>query len=470
MTKPHAVYVCQECGYVSPRWVGKCPECNEWNSFVEELRLPEKISLAKDSASSVFSLSPIPITQVSAPHFQRISGGISELDRVLGGGIVPGAVTLVGGDPGIGKSTLLTQMAYMLSRSNAESSLHNAEPLRVLYVSGEESVYQIRLRSERLGALSDQFLVVNETDLPTILSHIDHLKPSLVIIDSIQTTCDPSLESAPGTVSQIRDCAAAFTRLAKADGPPVFLIGHVTKEGALAGPRILEHMVDTVLYFEGDRHQSYRILRAVKNRFGSTNEIGIFEMQEDGLAEVENPSAMLLAERAPDSSGSSIVATVEGTRPLLVEVQALVARSPLANPRRAATGTDYNRLSMLLAVLEKRFGLKLAEQDVFVNVVGGIRLVEPAADLAITIAIISSFREQPVASDIVLIGETGLGGEIRTVSHLEQRLRESARLGFKRACVPSHGSSKLPSNLGIHITPVSSILEASRIALLPAVN
>jgi DNA repair protein RadA/Sms len=468
MAKTQTRFVCQSCGHESPRWLGRCPECDAWNSFVEEVRVPEKAS-GPGRTSAVLPMGsgrPQSITQVAAQSEERISSGIGELDRVLGGGIVPGAVVLVGGDPGIGKSTLMTQAAYQISHA-APLDPQSAAPNQVLYISGEESIRQIKLRSERLGAGADGFLVANETDLGTILHHIESIQPSLVVVDSIQTTYDSSLESAPGTVSQIRNCAAALARLAKSGGPPIFLIGHVTKEGSLAGPRVLEHMVDTVLYFEGDRHQTYRILRAVKNRFGSTDEIGIFEMREEGLAEVENPSAVLLAERTADTSGSAVAATLEGSRPLLVEIQALVARSFLSNPRRTATGVELNRVNMLLAVLEKRIGLKLAEQDVYVNVAGGVRLVEPATDLAVTLAIASNFREQPVDPNTILLGEVGLGGEVRAVSQVEKRIREAARLGFTKVVLSRHNAPRT-KNLGVEIAPVSNVLEAMNVALLPA--
>ena len=455
---------------------------------MEEVRISER-SGGRTGLTVVPGLAgrPTPITAVESQHQSRVSTGIGELDRVLGGGIVPGALILVGGDPGIGKSTLLTQVAHHMTAGAVESgtdgqlgkdlpktSLNvpslqysSTPPLRaVLYVSGEESIQQIRLRSERLGAQAERFLVVNETDVSAILHHIDNVKPDLVVVDSIQTTYDTSLESAPGTVSQVRNCAAALTRIAKSGGPPIVLIGHVTKEGSLAGPRVLEHMVDTVLYFEGDRQHAYRILRAVKNRFGSTDEIGIFEMREDGLAEVENPSAALLAERTSGTSGSAVAATMEGSRSLLVEVQALVSRSFLANPRRSSTGIDLNRLNMLLAVLEKRVGLKLGDQDVFVNVAGGVRIIEPAADLAVCLSVISNFREQPVEPATILIGEVGLGGELRAVPQTEKRLREAARLGFKNAVTARHQSDRLPANLGIKVTCAATVLEAMNTALL----
>jgi DNA repair protein RadA/Sms len=479
MPKSLTRFVCQSCGHESPRWVGRCPECDAWNSFVEEVRLPEKtagVGRAPAAMLPTGSSRPVPITQVAARTDQRLSTGIGELDRVLGGGLVPGALILVGGDPGIGKSTLMTQVAARCSMSvevcgsmgeTASTPIH-PHTHTVLYVSGEESVQQIKLRSERLGALSEGFMVVNETEIGSILHHIDATKPDLVVVDSIQTAYDSSLESAPGTVSQIRDCAAALARAAKGGGPPIVLIGHVTKEGSLAGPRVLEHMVDTVLYFEGDRHHAYRILRAVKNRFGSTDEIGIFEMREEGLAEVENPSAVLLAERTVDTSGSAVTSTVEGSRSLLVEVQALVARSFLANPRRTATGIELNRLNMLLAVLEKRVGLRLGDQDVFVNVVGGVRIVEPATDLAVAMAVASNFREQAIDPKTILLGEIGLGGEVRAVGQTEKRLREAARLGFTRAILSRHNAPRNAKALGVEIVAVNNVLDAMREALLPA--
>jgi DNA repair protein RadA/Sms len=483
MAKTQTKFVCQSCGFESPRWLGRCPECEAWNSFVEEVRVPERVGLSRAPSLPSTSTRPQPVTEVSARAAERLSTGIGELDRVLGGGLVPGALILLGGDPGIGKSTLMTQVAHHLTDqlvpgneaahvAAVDSALTQGTRGRgggsVLYVSGEESAEQIRLRAARLRAESDGFLVVNENEIGIILHHIESEHPALAIVDSIQTAYDSSLESAPGTVSQVRNCAAALARTAKSGGPPIVLIGHVTKEGSLAGPRVLEHMVDTVLYFEGDRHHTYRILRAVKNRFGSTDEIGLFEMQEAGLEEVQNPSAALLAERVQDASGSAVAATVEGSRPLLVEIQALVARSPLASPRRTATGIDPNRLSMLLAVLEKRAGLKLAEQDVFVNVAGGVRLVEPAADLATIMAVASNFREQAVEPNTVLVGEVGLGGEIRSVGQTEKRVREAARLGFTRAVVSRHNAARLPKNIGIEIAPAGSVQEAMRLALLPA--
>src|SRR5579871_5401923 len=441
MSRLQTRYLCQNCGYESLKWMGKCPECDSWDSFTEEVVLQEKASSSSKAGGARSAAGhrsivpagtglPVPITQVEATAQERLLTRIGEFDRVLGGGIVPGGLILVGGDPGIGKSTLLTQVAAQISggEGRAESS-----PLSVLYISGEESAQQVKLRSARLGAETPHFLIGVETEIGIILHHLETTRPALAIIDSIQTMFDSNLESAPGTVSQVRACATHLARFAKSTGVPIVLIGHVTKEGSLAGPRVLEHIVDTVLYFEVDRHHAYRLLRAAKNRFGSTDELGIFEMHEDGLLGVDNPSAVLLSERTEDGAGSAVASTLEGSRALLIEVQALVARSNLASPRRAVTGMDPNRVNMILAVLEKRIGLKLAEQDVFVNVAGGIRILEPASDLATAVAIASNFREQPIHPTTILIGEVGLAGEVRAVSQIEKRLREAARQGFTRA-------------------------------------
>ncbi|HLH79277.1 MAG TPA: DNA repair protein RadA [Chthonomonas sp.] len=451
-------YVCQNCGYESLKWLGRCPECETWDSFVEEVVLRSthkergKSKSAQTISSAADAATPLPITQVEMASQPRLLSGIGEFDRVLGGGIVPGSIVLVGGDPGIGKSTLLTQVAYHIARAQTAGS--------VLYISGEESAQQIRLRSARLGAETERLFVSVETDIERIEGHLETLRPTLAIVDSIQTTQDGSLDSIPGSVSQVRACAARLARFSKATGVPVILIGHVTKEGNLAGPRVLEHIVDTVLYFEGDRQNAYRLLRAVKNRFGSTDELGIFEMREQGLISVDNPSAALLAERAQDGIGSAITATLEGTRALLIEVQGLVARSFLASPRRVINGLDPNRVNMILAVLEKRLGLKLAEQDVFVNVAGGVRVVETAADLAVAMAVISSFREQPVEPTTVFIGEVGLNGEIRAVSQGEKRLREAARQGFRRAIIAKHHLVELKDRIGLEVVGISTIAEA----------
>ena len=433
---------------------------------------------------------PQPITQVQMTQQARLSSGIGEFDRVLGGGIVPGGLILVGGEPGAGKSTLLSQVGNCIAsgiRAEAEkdgeqaagkrqkpsepTSANSQQPTtnnQILYISGEESAQQIKLRSMRLGAESPNFLVSVETEIGIILHHLDATRPALAVIDSIQTMSDSTLDSAPGTVTQIRQCATHLARFAKSVHVPIVLIGHVTKEGNLAGPRVLEHIVDTVLYFEGDRHHTYRLLRAAKNRFGSTDELGIFEMRENGLVGVDNPSAVLLAERAEGGTGSAVASTMEGSRALLVEVQALVARSNLASPRRVVTGMDPNRVNMILAVLEKRVGLKIAEQDVFVNVAGGVRIVEPASDLATAVAVASNFREQPVEPTTILLGEIGLAGEVRAVSQVEKRLKEAARQGFTKAVISRHNAGKLPKIEGIKVVGVNNVLDALHAALLPA--
>lgn len=436
MKKSRSKFVCQACAYESPRWIGKCPNCGEWNSFVEELIVPK--SKTSRAPGSGLHAGPVSIAEVSSLPESRVSTGIAELDRVLGGGIVPGSVVLVGGDPGIGKSTLMMQMA---------AGLHS---MSILYITGEESVNQIKLRAERMDIPpSPGLLLLAETNLEVIETHLDHVKPALVIVDSIQTMFRSDLESAPGTVSQVRESTSTFIRFAKSREIPVFLVGHVTKEGAIAGPKVIEHMVDTVLQFEGERHYAYRILRAMKNRFGSTNEIGIFEMQESGLREVLNPSQVFLAQRRQGASGSSVVAGMEGTRPLLLEVQALVAPTSYGVPQRTATGFDARRLQMLLAVLEKRVGLHLGQYDVFVNVAGGVRIDEPAADLGMAVAIVSSLKDIPVDSQSVVIGEVGLGGEIRRIHQAEKRVAEAVKLGFKRLVLPSdtRANVRLPGDV-----------------------
>ena len=429
--------MCQSCGCDSPKWVGRCPDCNEWATMVEEV---VTVSHASGPATDTrtFAL-PQPITELSAEGAARTSSGISEFDRVLGGGIVEGSLVLIGGDPGIGKSTMLIQVANHLSLGAG----------KVLYISGEESAQQIKLRSNRIGISAPDLLIASETNIEAVGHYMDTLGPGFVVIDSIQAMYDPSLSSAPGTVSQVRSCTSTLARIAKTGGIPVFIVGHVTKEGALAGPRVLEHMVDTVLYFEGDRSQSYRILRAVKNRFGSTDELGIFEMREDGLAEIPNPSEALLAERPEHGAGSVVTSTMEGTRPILVEIQALVAPSYFPNPRRMCTGVDYNKMLMILAVLEKRVGLSLGNKDVYVNVAGGVRIVEPAADLAIALAVTSSLTDQGMDDATIAIGEIGLAGEIRSVGQAEKRLKEAARLGFSKAIVASRSADKLGKEVGM---------------------
>ena len=433
MVRDRNVYRCQQCGFASPK-PGTCPDCKrmtgELMTLVEERAAPEPGGRRIGLSSS----RPRALSDITMEHTDRLRTGIGELDRVLGGGVVPGSLVLIGGDPGIGKSTLLIQAARALATA--------APP--VLYVSAEESAAQVKLRAERLGISSDGLLLWTETDLVTVEAELDTVKPKVLIIDSIQTVFLPTLESAPGSVAQVRECGGRLMTIAKGRGIATFLVGHVTKEGALAGPRVLEHLVDTVLYFEGEQHHAYRVLRAVKNRFGSTNEIGVFQMAERGLLEVKNPSGFFLAERPKDVPGSVIVAGLEGTRPLLLELQALVAPASFGTPRRTVLGADYNRVCLLLAVLEKRAGVPLASQDVFVNVAGGGRVMEPAADLAVLVAAASSYMDRPVRGDVVVLGEVGLTGEVRAVTGLEARLREAAQLGFTQAVVPRSNLLETP--------------------------
>lgn len=446
-------FVCQSCGYEAAKWLGRCPDCGEWASMVEQA--VEPVSKARSERGFVSSLTPpSPITKVRSGETSRTTTDISEFDRVLGGGVVAGSLVLIGGDPGIGKSTLLTQVANNLSRTAGKT----------LYISGEESVEQIKIRSDRLGVASDDLLLATETNIEAISHFIETTKPQFVIIDSIQAVHHPDLFSASGTVSQVKNCCAVLARIAKTSGIPIFIVGHVTKEGALAGPRVLEHMVDTVLYFEGDRHMTYRILRAVKNRFGSTDELGIFEMREAGLTEVANPSEALLSERPKHGTGSVVTSTMEGSRPILVEIQALVAPSYYASPRRMTTGVDHNRTLMILAVLEKRVGMSLANQDVYVNVAGGVKIIEPAVDLAIALAVASNFKEVPIDLNTIALGEIGLSGEVRTVGQMEKRLKEAGRLGFNQAII-SGRHNKLNRNLGIDIHGIDSLRQAIDIGL-----
>lgn len=446
MSKNLTKYVCQSCGYVSPRWIGKCPNCSEWSTFVEEAARPLRASRKSGVASKI---EPVSFDQIEKEDVPRIKTMLNEFDRVLGGGLVPGSLVLLGGDPGIGKSTLMMQLAIALKDKI------------ILYVTGEESVRQIKLRAERLNAVSSKnILLLAETNLDLILDVIESGTPDLVVIDSIQTMFRPGLESAPGSVSQVRESAALLLRLAKTRGIPVILVGHVTKEGVIAGPKVIEHMVDTVLQFEGEAHYAYRILRALKNRFGSTNEIGIFEMHDTGLREVLNPSEIFLSERHYGTSGSTVVASIEGSRPILVEVQALVTPTNFGMPQRTCTGFDYRRLALLLAVLEKRVGMNLGQQDVFVNVAGGIRIDEPAVDLGIASSIASSLRDIPVDSSSVAVGEIGLGGEIRTIGQIEKRVHEAAKLGFKRIIVPLHNLKTLKPTGDIEIIGVDRIEKA----------
>jgi len=426
--------------------VGRCADCGGWNTLVEEaVVLTSRGGAASDAA---FRSEPVPIATVPMDSWRRASSGIPEFDRVLGGGIVPGSLVLIGGDPGIGKSTLLTQVSGKLAEAAG----------RVLYVTGEESPQQVKLRADRLGTLAPELYLVAETEIDAVEAHVKALNPGFVIVDSIQTIHDPEGGSAPGSVSQVRSCCARLLRLAKSTHTTIFIVGHVTKEGAIAGPRVLEHMVDTVLYFEGDRFQSYRILRGVKNRFGSTEEIGLFEMSDAGLREVAGASELFLSQRAQQGPGSAVAAIIEGTRPLLVEVQALVSRSFLPSPRRTTTGIDYNRACMILAVLEKRCGLRLSDKDVYVNVAGGLKVAEPAVDLAIAVALASSFRDAAVAPEFAVAGEIGLSGELRSVHQTDRRVREAQRMGFTRMLLPE--GSRFAADPGIRITAAATLREA----------
>lgn len=443
MSKQKIKYICSSCGYESLRWIGKCPACDNWNTFTEELIEEHKGGKKKFSGDAHISK----LNSLQQETEERIKTNIVEFDRVLGGGLMPGSVVLIGGDPGIGKSTLVMQAA---SKVNGN----------VLYVTGEESANQISLRAKRLKVSNDKISVMTETDLDIILAAIEKHAPDLVIVDSIQTTYKPDFDNAPGTVTQIRECAVELMQLAKKKQCAIIIVGHVTKEGMIAGPKILEHVVDTVLQFEGERSYSYRILRAQKNRFGSTNEIGIFEMHDDGLHEVLNPSEIFLSERDKQSTGSVVTSSMEGTRPILLEVQALVTPSAYGNPQRVATGFDYRRLSILLAVLEKRANLRLSVQNVFLNIAGGIRIDEPAVDLAICCAIASSFSEKYAKNDTVVIGEVGLGGEVRSVNHIEKRIQEAAKLGFKRVLIPSNNFKSIKSKGMIEVITVDNLSSA----------
>jgi len=450
------VFNCQKCGYQSPKWLGRCPDCQAWNSFAEEDYSPPVDARAKER-TALYKDEPVLLKDVKVQEESRLKTGITELDRVLGGGIVKGSVVLIGGDPGVGKSTISLQVSNQLTRRGS----------KVLYVSGEESVHQTKMRAKRLGAHdSDGLYIVNQTDLTLISEYIRRLRPEVVIIDSIQVIFDPQISSSAGSVSQVRECAGMLTQLAKTSGTSIFIIGHVTKEGTLAGPRLLEHIVDTVLYFEGDRFSIYRILRAVKNRFGSTNEIGVFEMSAEGLGEVKNPSEIFLSERPRDVSGSVVTSVLEGSRPLLVEIQSLVSRSSFGYARRRCQGFDFNRLSLLVAVLEKRIGLALEAEDIFVNVAGGIKIEDPAADLAVATAVASAFREAMVIADTVILGEIGLAGEIRSISQAPLRINEAEKLGFKRVIIPRNNHKSFKDYKGgIELIPVAALKEALDIGL-----
>jgi len=455
MVRVKTAFVCEQCGHVFPKWSGRCSECGTWNSIVET-RVEEDKEKRAARVSLVPASEPQSLSTISADGFQRISVPMAEMNRVLGGGIVPGSVVLIGGDPGIGKSTLLLQVSSLLAKQENP----------VLYVSGEESAQQIKMRADRLGISDDQLYVLSEINLEQIMGHIERLSPHLAVVDSIQSVYTEELTSAAGGVSQVKECAATLLRLAKASGVPIFIVGHVTKAGAIAGPRVLEHIVDTVLYLEGDRFHAYRLLRSVKNRFGSTNEVGVFEMASQGLIEVANPSEAFLAERLPTAAGSAIAVTMEGTRPLLVEIQALASTTSFGLPRRTANGVDFNRLLLLVAVLSKRVGLRLSDQDVFVNVVGGLRVNEPAVDLAVAVAIASSFRDVPVAADLAVVGEIGLSGELRTVSQLSRRLGEASKLGFRRCLLPKGVRRREDIPTEIEVIGVRSVAEALEIALV----
>ena len=448
------VFFCQNCGHEESKWLGQCPACKEWNTFVEE-----KVTVSRGSTSAASEAGKervskvVTLSSVSVEEDERIRTGIAELDRVLGGGIVQGSLVLVGGDPGIGKSTLLLQVCQRLSDAGKN----------VLYISGEESGKQIKLRANRMGTFSEHLYLLCETNLELIRQTIERQKPDMVVIDSIQTMYNEEVSSAPGSVSQVRESTNILMQLAKGMNISIFIVGHVTKEGTVAGPRVLEHMVDTVLYFEGDRHASYRILRGVKNRFGSTNEIGVFEMRKEGLVEVENPSEFMLSGRPEHASGSVVACAMEGTRPILMEIQALVCRSNFGMPRRTAAGLDYNRVNLLMAVLEKRAGLPLSNYDAYVNIAGGIRMNEPAADLGIVMAIASSYKNRPVPEDAIVFGEVGLSGEVRAVTMPEQRVAEARKLGFKTCIIPEVSLKALhgvPGKPGINIMGVTSVNQA----------
>ncbi len=454
-SKKKTVFVCQNCGYESAKWVGNCPVCREWNTFTEET---VKSGIRSDAPSAVLAKKlkkddgsrPVPLNRIENSEENRTSSGMEELDRVFGGGIVKGSMILIGGDPGIGKSTLLLQVCR-----NISSSGHD-----VLYVSGEESLRQIKMRSDRLGSFSDSLKILSETDLDDIADIVSREKPEFVVIDSIQTMFNESVGAAPGSVSQIRETTAVLLRIAKDLNITIFVIGHVTKEGAVAGPRVLEHMVDTVLYFEGDSRASYRVLRAVKNRFGSTNEIGVFEMNSEGLREVLNPSEYMLSGKPEDATGAVVTCTMEGTRPLLLEIQALVAKTAFGFPRRTAAGIDFNRINLLIAVIEKRIGINLSEYDAYVNIAGGIRINEPSADLAIVLALISSYKDIVLGDDIAVFGEVGLAGEVRGVTRAEARVREAKKLGYTKIIMPKSNVSSVKGIEGVEILGVENLKAA----------
>src|SRR3989338_812420 len=452
MAKEKSIYSCQSCGYQSPKWMGKCPDCQSWNTLIEEKKEPE-LSVLETRTFDDIDTAPISITHIKSKDSDRITTHISELDRVLGGGLVHGSLVLVGGDPGIGKSTLVLQAFNAIAKKD----------IPVLYISGEESLEQTKLRADRLGAKSESLYLLSETLLEKVIKEAKKLKPKVLAIDSVQTLYTGELESAPGSISQVREVVARVMYLAKRENMTTVVMGHVTKEGALAGPRVLEHMVDTVLYFEGDGGKSYRILRAVKNRFGSTNEIGVFEMQEEGLIPVENPSELFLSERPLNASGSVVVSAVEGTRPMLVELQALVTPTILALPRRTTIGVDHNRVSLLVAVLEKKAELALYNHDIYVNVAGGLRIQETGVDLGIIASVASSFLNRSIESQVLFLGEVGLTGEVRAINHIEVRAKEASRLGFKKCFLPMSNLRKMKTKVPLEFIGISTVDELIQI-------
>ena len=453
MKAPKTYYICSECGYKSAKWLGKCPTCGAWNTLEEETEAPAAVNVTRTNAIGISDNHAVTFSELEIPDYMRDTTGLCELDRVLGGGLVTGSVVLLSGEPGIGKSTLLMQISDALGESR-----------RVLYVSGEESGGQLKMRAKRLGVGGKSLYILTETNIDRILDEAKKIKPDTIIVDSIQTIYSERSASTAGSVTQVKECALSFIAKAKSEGISVLLVGHVNREGGIAGPKVLEHMVDAVLYFEGERQQSYRIIRAIKNRYGSTNEIGVFEMTDTGLIEVPNPSEMLLAGRPKNTSGNCAVCTLEGTRPLIAEIQALVTPTPFPAPRRTANGIEYNRMCLILAVLEKRLGLNFFNSDVYMNVIGGLRLDEPASDAAIALALISSLTDRVIPDDLVAVGELGLSGEIRAVSNLEQRVKEAARLGFTKAIVPYRNVEKRKLFIdGMEIIPIKSIYEALRV-------
>ncbi len=448
MAKVKSIYICSECGYESPKWYGKCPSCGEWNTMNEEVRDTAKQSSAAVSRAVSYA-PPVQIKDISTTDEIRYQTGSSELDRVMGGGIVKGSLILLGGDPGIGKSTILLQICE-----------HLGQRLSILYVSGEESKRQLKLRADRLGVNSDHLYILTQTDVEMICETIRQDKPDIVMIDSIQTMSLSELNSSPGSVTQVRECTNYLMRTAKSLDIPMIVVGHVNKEGSIAGPKVLEHIVDAVLHFEGDKQMSYRILRAVKNRYGSTNEIGVFEMTDKGLNEVENPSLMLISGRPKNVSGTCIACAMEGTRPILAEIQALATATGFGNPRRMSTGFDYNRMNLIIAVLEKRAGYYFTNTDAYINVIGGLRLDETAVDLAVAMALVSSLKDLPIADDAIAFGEIGLAGEIRSVSHAQQRVNEAVRLGFRRIIVPAHNAKDINVPDDAQVIPVRNVRQA----------